>query len=196
MICIRLFISACVATLPLAALACDDAIAAVDVPHFIELHENLLNEPSQGTATAFLADFPRTFCVFNGLFGYSDEGAAALYEQDLFSSLPLLNSFADSTSLSAKYVAIAADAKWDVDNVNALQAAYRDLFGSEKRIVIADIMALPADEQMTATRFFFDGFYPKQKFLAPNDRLAACEMDQSFCSLLDLVEQQLVTESL
>ena len=196
MICIRLFISACVATLPLAALACDDAIAAVDVPHFIEVQDNLLSEPSQGAATAFLSEFPTTFCVFNGLFGYSDGVAPPLYDQDLFSSLPLLSTFADHTVLSSRYVGIAAEAKWDVDNVNALQATYRDLFALEKRMVIADILALPDGQQMVATRFLFDGFYPTQKFLAPNERLAACEIDQKFCSLLDLVEQQLVAESL
>lgn len=151
-------------------------------------------EPSKMHAEAFLNELPSRFCEFNLTFGWIDDEPTPLYDVPLHQSLPSLPQFIPAKTLAKKYVALASQAQWALDNINELQSAYNALFLEHPDIVIDEILALPIAETHIAVRFLFDGITPRNSFLTSQEKQELCEISDRFCDLINLTENALTEE--
>lgn len=172
---------------------CD--ITKADLPSLKEAESNFRASPSAGNAELFLDQIPNRFCKFNLIFGWIDDAPTPLYEVPLHLSLTELAQFIPAATLVKKYVALASQAAWEADNVNALQSAYYELFLEHPEIVINEILALQSEEADTAVRFLFDGPHPNSSFLDASEKRKICQLSAKFCALLNAAERKLTDET-
>ncbi len=156
-------------------------------------HKQFRENPSEGTARAFLASLPSDFQQFDRTFGY-DEGAAPLYNLPLHETLPQLREHLPAEEIAATFVALASGAEWDADNVNVLQHAYRELLRISPEVVVPLVMSLEANKRTTAIRFLFDGPRPSNKPFDPQVRIVLERTSVPFLRQADAIYEQLVAE--
>ncbi len=158
----------------------------------LEVHDKFRSDPNLKNAEIFFNSIPSRFCEFNKIYGYPDDKAGPLYGIYLHDTLPKLESFISAEKLIPKYVALASEAKWDADSVNALQEAYYELFLKKPSLVINAIMSLSKTKRKAAITFIFDGPHPSNTILNDDKKKNVCAINQQFCLELYQVEKELL----
>lgn len=171
------------------------SVSKVDMQAVQKAETAFRAEPSPETGAAFLNRLPDHFCQFHLMFGWIDDAPTPLYELPLQQTLPSLIRHVPATSLAKKYVRLASHAVWELDNINALQTAYVELFYDQPELVIAEILSLPNEEAVAAVRFLFDGYSPEKSFLDETEKQTLCRSSSRFCDLVNMAESQLKNQS-
>jgi len=171
---------------------CD--ISKFNINYMRNVHDKFEDNPNLKNATMFFGSIPDRFCEFNKIYGYPGHKEGPLYRLDLHETLPKLESFIPTKKLVSKYIALASEAKWDADNVNALQDAYHDLFLKKPDLVIKEIMGLPETKRKKAITFIFDGPHPSNTILHGDEKNKICEINHQFCFELNQIEKELLKE--
>lgn len=169
--------------------ACD--VTGHDLSALKQLEDGFRQNPSKTSASLFFDKLPRRYCEFQKIYGWSEETEGPLYSQPLHVSLEALAEFITPEALANTYVALASQARWQADNVSALQSAYLQLFEDHPGLIVDKIMALSAERKKNAITFLFDGPHPSGSFLTPSEKQKICRISADFCKILQSVEQTL-----
>jgi hypothetical protein len=185
-----LFIGLSVAHTPVMAAKCD--ISQYDLAQLVQAEEDLAAKSTRENGERLLQLLPSRFCEFQSIYGFTEQGDdtsfGPLYARGLHSVFPRLLEVVPETEL-------ASEAQWQVDNVNALQSAFEELFEAHPQLVVGKIMDLPPQQSHTAIRFLYEGHEPpSQYFLSVPDRAPLCRESARFCTILKRVEAELVEE--
>lgn len=156
-----------------------------------QVEDTFRRDPKKQNASRFFEKLPVRFCEFQKIYGWNDETWGPLYTQPLHLSLEALAEFIEPETLADTYVALASQARWEADNVAALQSAYVQLFEGYPGLIIDTIMALSVDRKENAIRFLFDGPHPSGSFLSPSEKRKVCRTNAGFCEILQSVENTL-----
>ena len=168
------------------AFADDCKVSSEQVDHVKSAYQQLSHEPSQDTAQAFFNQLPARFCEFEQLFGYDDiKGAAPLYELSLYPLFDTLNQYIAPELLAARYVDLAKDAKWQADNVNYLQRAYRQLLLHDTQAVQRHLNRLEPAARTHALAFLLEGPSLKGQRFSQAELQTICEQAAQLCSELN-----------
>lgn len=157
----------------------------------------VVQDPSAETAVDFLAKLPEDFCHFDAAYGYDDDtGPAPLYEFQLWSVFPLLDQYLPADQLRTKYLSYAVGAKWDADNVNAFQQAYRRVALQDAPAFVDAISEFPREQRLNAYQFLFDGPHPRNHEAAAERLLTTiCEIGLTACTEFRMVWDSLRDKS-
>lgn len=169
--------------------ACDTT--GHDLSALKQVEDTFRRDPTKQNASQFFKTLPVRFCEFKKIYGWNDETGGPLYTQPLHNSLEALAEFIEPETLAETYVALASQARWEADNVAALQSAYVQLFGDHPGLVVDTIMALSVERRENAITFLFDGPHPSSSFLTPSEKRKICQTKADFCKTLQSVENTL-----
>jgi hypothetical protein len=150
--------------------------------------------PSKEALMNFFEALPSDFKCFNRLFGYSDKPAPLYSEPQLYFLFPKIAEVEVKEKYTAKLVKLAINAKWEADQIGALQNAVRSTLDTHTTFFIQQLNDLDTESQSSVWAFLFGGPHPSNESLSDNTKSIICKTSVLSCELSNKVYSEALSE--
>lgn len=162
------------------ANACESTVVLEQAEGLRRLSKAIESDPSTEAHTRFFEALPTSFDCYGQIFGYP----GPLYdERDMFQEFTVLSKVVPPHDFVSKLVSLSINARWDADQINALQNVLRDSLEAHTPIFIDCVSALTSDAEASVWRFLFDAPHPSNEPLSSSLSRSICFLSARSCAL-------------